>query len=547
MNTIAKKIVYQGTVVCILTWGGLFMISGADAEWQFLDGALNTNTAYSAKVPSIAIGPGPAGDVPYVAIQEYEGISYLVNMIFVKRWNGSAWEWITAMPGYVAPLNRHVSHNAINPSLAITQDTSFSPYVAWEEDNGLGNHQIYVSFWKGSEWEEMKESLNMSIAMMAQEPSIAVTKEAPSIPYVVWREHKNEANAEQIYVKRWNSGGAYWELLPGTGPDQCLNRSNTTNAFNPCIGIINNTPYVAWVEGDPPNTDINIYVSYWDESGTPAWEPLGRGLKNGAQLAAHPSIVLDNQGVPYVAWQEEDGGGTNVFVKYWDDDMLPGHWEPVGAKVNDNQPAAKPGLSFNTAGTLYIIWEEEGASHRLIKAKYFATSIWIPLGGALNKLPENAASPAIASLGSGPFVAWQENNPMATPDTKVVFVKQWIEPTPTPSPTASFTSTPLPYLSPPSTSTPNINSIVEADEVQAYPIPASDRVNFAFKSLDTSGEVKIRVYNTNYRLVTELTGQAPGGEGVITWDVSGIAPGIYLYQVRIGDKKLSMKKLVIAR
>ncbi len=144
---------------------------------------------------------------------------------------------------------------------------------------------------------------------------------------------------------------------------------------------------------------------------------------------------------------------------------------------------------------------------------------------------------------SGASAEWQENNSLATLDTNVVFVKQEIEP----APTLSVTSTPVPYLSPLPTSTPDIKSIVDADESQAYPIPASDRVNFAFKSSDSSGEVKIGIFNTHYRLVTELTGQAPGGEGVISWDVSNIAPGIYFYQVRIGDKKLSMKKLVIAR
>lgn len=148
---------------------------------------------------------------------------------------------------------------------------------------------------------------------------------------------------------------------------------------------------------------------------------------------------------------------------------------------------------------------------------------------------------------SGAGAKGQENNPLATLDTNVVFVKQATEPAPTPAPTVSVTSTPLPELIPLPTATPDINSIVEADAVQAYPIPASDKVNFAFRSSDGSGEVKLRIFNTHYRLVTELTGQAPGGEGVITWDVSGIAPGIYLYQVRIGDKKLSMKKLVIAR
>lgn len=96
------------------------------------------------------------------------------------------------------------------------------------------------------------------------------------------------------------------------------------------------------------------------------------------------------------------------------------------------------------------------------------------------------------------------------------------------------------------TATAIVMDTLAINEIIAYPIPASTTVRFSYKS-DKTGEVTITVYNTNFRVVKELMSTTSTGEGTLTWDISDIAPGLYFYRVRIGDKQLSMKRLVIAR
>lgn len=89
--------------------------------------------------------------------------------------------------------------------------------------------------------------------------------------------------------------------------------------------------------------------------------------------------------------------------------------------------------------------------------------------------------------------------------------------------------------------------LVDNGEVIAYPMPASSNVSFAFKSENNRGEVIIKVYNSNFRLVKTLTATTTTGKGILNCDVSNIAPGIYFYQVSIEGERLPMQRMVIAR
>jgi hypothetical protein len=92
----------------------------------------------------------------------------------------------------------------------------------------------------------------------------------------------------------------------------------------------------------------------------------------------------------------------------------------------------------------------------------------------------------------------------------------------------------------------DIKGALKGVENAAFPNPATTRVNFAFNTTQ-SGDIIIRVYNTRFRLVKELRDTTSTGVGSLAWDVSGISPGIYFYQVTIGTHKYPKQKLVIAR
>ncbi len=473
-------------VTLILAGGGLFIVSGANAEWSKAGGSLNMNTSEHATRPTIAFSSLVGAHVSWEE----------AGKIYVKRYNGVTWAQVGS-----ASLNVNSTYTAGNPVIA---SSGTKTIVAWQEEDSTAVKQIYVKHFNGTGWELLGSSLNINSTDAATNPWLALN--SASVPYVAWSESGN------INVKHFNESA--WEQ-DGTA-------LNSAYAAFPKI-TIENKPCVSWSE---PNA---IYVKSFNNI---SWEPLNGNLNINAGEASGNGGLAIAGGIPHAPWFEFNGGLYRIFVKKYNGSL----WNSVGGSlnVNTNNNAYNPKIAINNM-TPYVTWYESNGSVNQIYVKYFDAS-WMQLGESLNVNSDaNAYTPQIAMSDNGLYVVWHENNGTANQ----IYVKHWEFPAPTVTPV--HTSTLLP------TSTPDINSIVEADAVQAYPIPAADKVNFAFRSSDSSGEVKLRIFNTHYRLVTELTGQAPGGEGVITWDVSGIAPGIYLYQVRIGDKKLSMKKLVIAR
>lgn len=88
--------------------------------------------------------------------------------------------------------------------------------------------------------------------------------------------------------------------------------------------------------------------------------------------------------------------------------------------------------------------------------------------------------------------------------------------------------------------------LLPGESLSAYPVPASTQVTFALNTQAT-GQVLIKVYNTRFRLVKELTSSTTTGQASVSWDVSGIAPGVYFYHISVGGRKFDARKLVIAR
>lgn len=69
---------------------------------------------------------------------------------------------------------------------------------------------------------------------------------------------------------------------------------------------------------------------------------------NPTQDAFKPSLALDLQGRPIVAWVEQTGGVARVFAKRWEDDR----WQPLGNALNreQSQNAAYTALAVNPQG-----------------------------------------------------------------------------------------------------------------------------------------------------------------------------------------------------
>ncbi|NTV52064.1 MAG: T9SS type A sorting domain-containing protein [Candidatus Firestonebacteria bacterium] len=119
--------------------------------------------------------------------------------------------------------------------------------------------------------------------------------------------------------------------------------------------------------------------------------------------------------------------------------------------------------------------------------------------------------------------------------------------TPTPSPSPTTTTTPT--LQATSTSTPRAEIDFGNQQVLAFPNPAKDRVRFAWKAAQADF-VKINIYSLTGERIAELSA-TPAGENTLAWSTSGIAPGVYMYQVVLTvqgrEERQGIRKLAIVK
>jgi hypothetical protein len=337
----------------------------AAANWSQAPpaGTLNldpTQPALSSDITSL-------GGIPYVAWSESNGTN---DEVRVKQLTASGWAAIGGA------LNIDTGKSADNPSITSVGGV---PYVAWEESNGTKS-QIYVKQFMGGTWTAVGASVNIDPAKDGAIPSIADVGGVPYVAYV-------EANTV-IHVREF-TGGA-WTTV-GTP----INIDVTKQAFHPSITSIGGVPYIAWDEFN--GTTRLIHVKQFTGG---AWTEVGGALNvDATKNASHPDITSIG-GVPYVAWDEDNGTARLAHVRQF----TAGAWATVGGPLNvdTTKDADKPRIT-STAGIPLVVWRETATGVHVAR---FAGGNWTPVAGSLSIDPTSGVSqPSITTVGGVPYVA----------------------------------------------------------------------------------------------------------------------------------------------
>jgi hypothetical protein len=366
------------------------------AGWESVGGVVNVDGNEDAEYPTLVF----SGDTPYICWHESNTSN---KRIYAKHFNGT--DWVSDGNELNVDLNDVSGY----PSMAIRNG---SPVVTWSERSSPD--QVYAKYLNGTVWEHVSSvepSLNVDVNTDARFPSIICDA---NTPYVTWFEHV--VPEDQVFVKKYN--GSDWEQIGGG-----LQSGGSDNARESEVDVINGTPYVVWQERG------KVFVRFWN--GT-SWEPLGGRVDNGAVKGkeCYPEIAgIGN--TPYVAWDEEvDGGDICIYVKWFNGT----DWESLGGALNmTNGDACNPALICDN-GTPYVSWHEDDGDD-YVYAKYWNGSDWVLLGNYINDNTDREAQYAsIAILNGTLYVAWGERD-----GTWRIFVKKYIPPTPTATPSISST------------------------------------------------------------------------------------------------------------
>jgi hypothetical protein len=209
--------------------------------------------------------------------------------IYVKRWNGMAWEELagSATGGGISGVS-----DGAHPALAI--DSQDRPVVAWNEE--AATCDVYLRRWNGVDWEELGGSASgggISQSNSVADPSIAIGRD--DNPVVAWPVGDAQG---AFFARRW-SGSAWVDL----GPRPMSSGGCTAGLFYPLTVDGMDHPVVATHHlGGTGALHVQAFAGG-------AWQALPDPGTGDGPLA----LRTDATGAPLVAWQ---AGGDILLSRY---------------------------------------------------------------------------------------------------------------------------------------------------------------------------------------------------------------------------------------
>lgn len=186
-------------------------------------------------------------------------------------------------------------------------------------------------------------------------PSLAIGPDGA--PVIVW--YDESGGNEEIYLRRWN--GVAWVELGGSASGGGI--SDTVGvSLNPSLAIdLDGMPVVAW--NDYTSGDVEIYVRRWNGS---SWVELGAGSASGGGISNNdgdshnPSLVIGPDGAPAVAWEDNSSGNYEIYLRRWDGAT----WVELGAGSasgggisNNDGGSSNPSLAIGPDGMPAVAWD----------------------------------------------------------------------------------------------------------------------------------------------------------------------------------------------
>jgi hypothetical protein len=386
------------TNIYVKRWNG--------SGWVQLGTFLDANTNKNVDNPTITVD---SSGNPVVSWEESDGTS---ANIYVKRWTGSSWQQTDGV------FDNVKANNAVYPSLAL--DSANNPVVAWSESNN-----IYVKVFYKNVFKPFGDSVHFSIGDDATNPSIALN--AAGNPMVAWEEFEGTTFYDDLFVRRWD--GTSWPSVGTT--DIKVSTAISNDAVSPSLAAEKTTsnPVIAWAEGPGGLDSYNIQVQRWN--GT-AWvnygstTPLDRTASN---TTRDPSLALDSNNYPYVAWTEQVGSSSNVYVKRWTGTAWAWVGGSAGLRVDPASNAFSASLAIGTDNKPVIAWAEENASvNSSIYVKKLVGNTWTLVGTTAidTSIANYALDPSLdLDSSNNPIVAWTEFVDSVFGFSSNLYAKRW--------------------------------------------------------------------------------------------------------------------------
>jgi hypothetical protein len=271
---------------------------------------------------------------------------------------------IGADGGLPANAWEDVGGSSTGPGLSGTTIDGYNPFVAvndagepavvWAVQYADNVAEIYGKIFTGDSWEELSPGSASGTGIS----NTGIGADLPrlifrgDVPFVAWYEWG--ANAEVLIRTLGVSG---WEdVTPGSG----LNGGVSNNAGisrSPYLVANQNELILAWQDTTGGEFDIRVArkvdASFVGIDGSMS----GGGISASAGRSEHPHVVLDVEGRPLVAYEDNVSGNYEIYVKRYEasgwTDVGPG---PVATSATDSR---FPKVALDDGGQILVAWKEE--------------------------------------------------------------------------------------------------------------------------------------------------------------------------------------------
>ncbi|MBN2494475.1 MAG: hypothetical protein JXR96_07800 [Deltaproteobacteria bacterium] len=415
------------------------------SSWQELGGSATagglSDLAGRSLHPALALEPD--GN-PVVAWEE----EYLFDAkIFLRRFTGEEWEELSGSGsgGGVSNPEMDLSWSE-EPALALDRDGR--PVVCWQEwttpeEPERERPDIHLRRFDGTGWEELAGSASGGGLSDTEGASLypALGIDGQGRPVAAWQEQSSWALPPEIFLRRFD--GAGWEALSGSASGGGLSRNPGPSEY-PALAIDgDDRPVVAWHD-ESPGVYTSGYSYYheiflrrfdgsdWEEVGSPGTKGA---LSDNPGLSAAPALAFGPDGNPLIAWHDDSGGATQIYLLRFDGS----EWEELagsasgGGLSQTGSWSQYPALAIDGQGKPVVAWREcdspfnDGCPQVFLRR--FDGSDWEELAGSASgdglsrKAGCSPGRPALALDEDGmPFVAWDDNDYPAPPQ---IYLRRW--------------------------------------------------------------------------------------------------------------------------
>ena len=262
-------------------------------------------------------------------------------------------------------------------SISIVMDNNGVPYAVMKD--GEADYGIKVMKYNGTSWATVGDPFlseatvrdnDLEIWDSVYEPSIAF--DSNNIPYVAFVDNNDTASSYELTVMKFN--GTSWETVgtPRIAP------AGIEEIRDPKIVIdSSNVPYVTF--GVEENEEYKVSVMKYDGS---SWVSVGTPTFNFGNDARDPSIALDSNDVPYIAFLDKNTTtyDDSISVMKYDGNS----WVSVGSQsflADNGHDAGNTKILFDSNNIPYVSYQESGTNS--INVMKFNGTIWESVGGAI--------------------------------------------------------------------------------------------------------------------------------------------------------------------